>query len=505
MTACSRIPRYLALAALAVLSVQGAPVFAQGQVQAGVSAAVKGEIQVASLGAKVGRIAKSGEDIFLGDRISSGANAGMQVLLLDETVFTIGAQSAITIDEFVYDPTTDTGTVAAEVVRGTFRFVTGRIAQQKPRAMAVKLPVGAIGVRGTIVAGRVDGDSSLVVLLGPGANTDTEERLGRILVSNAGQTVEISRAGFATRIDGVGAPPIEPFRLPAADLRALTRAIDQGAASLRDKGGKDTETQRGQNGSRSGDQREGRSTTTTRRGQPNAKSDQQRNAGPNNGNQQNQGTTPPPSQTTITPPPQENGGNAGSLAGEGQVAANQNANNTINTGGAAQDGDKLVNDATQGDPLNELPPVKNGVATFEELRRIRTGVHTYEIDAPFRQSRLSGADSNIQGKMKFRLDFDFGARTLGGGGSSLNLNTLQNGGNINFVSPIQKRSYLEDTGLASKVLDPNGIDPPEVSGSTIEVRNANGIIAQTVRADIVYKDGFGNQGSGSGESGPRVK
>ena len=505
MIACGRIPRYLALAALAILSTQGAAAFAQDKVQAGVSAAVKGEIQIASVDAGVGRIAKSGEDIFLGDRISSGADAGMQVLLLDETVFTIGAQSAIIIDKFVYDPETDNGAVAAEVVRGTFRFVTGRIAQLKPRAMAVKLPIGAIGVRGTIVAGRVDGDSSLVVLLGPGANTDTEERLGRILVSNAGQTVEISRAGFATRIDGVGAPPVEPFRLPAADLRALTRSIDQGAASVQDKGGKEAEPRRAQNGSQSGDQRKGRGNTTTGQRQSSSTDGKQPNDGPNNTNKQKQGATPSPTQTAGTPTPQDNGGNAGSLAGEGQVAANRNAKDTVNTGGAAQDGDKLVNDATQGDPLNEMPPVKDGVATFEELRRIRTGVHSYEIDAPFRQTSLNGAGSNIQGKMKFRLDFDFGARTLGGGGSSLNLNTLENGGNINFASPIQKRSYLEDTGLASKVLDPNGIDPPEVSGSRIEVRNANGIIAQTVHADIVYKDSFGNQGSGSGESGPRVK
>jgi len=132
MTACKRIPRYMAIAAMVLFfgqAGQGGQAFAQAKVQAGVSAAVQGQIQIASLGAGVDRIAKSGEDIFLGDSISSGENAGMQVLLLDETVFTIGAQSAITIDEFIYDPATGDGTVTAQVVKGAFRFVTGRIAR----------------------------------------------------------------------------------------------------------------------------------------------------------------------------------------------------------------------------------------------------------------------------------------------------------------------------------------------------------------------------------------
>ena len=160
-----------------------APVAAQSQapVQAGVSAAVRGTIEVASIGATVGRLVKSGEDIFLGDKIDSGDRSGMQVLLMDETVFTIGANASLVIDEFVYNPETDTGKVAANVLKGAFRFVTGRVAKRQPSSMTVRLPVGSIGIRGTIAGGRVDGERSLVVLLGPGANTNSGERVGRIL------------------------------------------------------------------------------------------------------------------------------------------------------------------------------------------------------------------------------------------------------------------------------------------------------------------------------------
>jgi hypothetical protein len=87
-----RAPRdllYLLVATTALTPLGYAlPALAQGQ-QAGVSAGVRGEVQLASAGSAagvVGRQVKSGEAIYLGDRIRSGPSAGMQIMLLDETV-----------------------------------------------------------------------------------------------------------------------------------------------------------------------------------------------------------------------------------------------------------------------------------------------------------------------------------------------------------------------------------------------------------------------------------
>ena len=489
------ISRCLALAALVLACGGSYPALAQSKVQAGVSAAVKGEIQIASLGTTVGRIAKSGEDIFLGDKISSGENAGMQILLLDETVFTIGAQSALTIDQFIYDPRTGDGEVAAQVVKGAFRFVTGRIAKRQPQAMAVKLPVGSIGIRGTIAAGRVDGNSSLVVLLGPGANTDTDERVGRILVSNAGETVEISRAGFATMIAGPDAAPVEPFQLPLADLRALTRSLDQSSTPKQEGDGAGSVTGEASEHDASGDQKQDdRAPPAHQNGQAN--NNQPVKNKNNSGGQQAPGPASSSGQLSVA--------STETLAGEGQVAANANADDTLITGDARADGDTLVDDATQGDPVNQLPSVSDGVATFDELRRIQTGTHSFVVDTAFSQTKFNGAASNLSGNMKFQLDIDFGARTFGGDGSELRLDTTAAGGNINITSPIPVRDYLTDTGLATKTLGSDQVDPPEVKGSKIEIRNGNGIIAQTLNANIIYDDGRGNRGAGSGTSPARV-
>src|SRR5574337_612020 len=127
---------------------------------------------------------------------------------------TVGSQ--VVIDEFVYDPRTNAGKLGAEVTKGVFRFVTGKIAHENPSDMNVKLPSGTIGVRGTMVAGRTDPvtQKSTVVLLGEGLDNDTGSPAGAFVVCNAGECVRVNRPGFATTIDGPAATPSTPFRLP---------------------------------------------------------------------------------------------------------------------------------------------------------------------------------------------------------------------------------------------------------------------------------------------------
>lgn len=448
---------------------------AQSKVQAGVSAAVTGRVEVASLDTRVGRVAKSGEDIFLGDHISSAALSGMQVLLLDETVFTIGANSALTIDEFVYNPDTGGGKVAARVLKGAFRFVTGRIAQRRPQAMAVKLPVGSIGVRGTIAAGRVDGDNALVVLLGPGSNTDTEERIGRITVSNAGQSVDITRAGFATMIKGAGAAPIEPFQLPLADLRALTRSLaasSRQAAAGQETGGNQNSTSSQDTSQSDTDAKEAASESEESDGSDGQVADT------------DSGT--------------------GDLAGEDQAAARKNAVATLDAPNVRQEQDRLLEDAVQDQPENLLPDIADGTTSFDELRRIQTGTHNFVIDTAFVQDRINGLETNLPGNMKVTLEVDFGARTLGGGDSSIRLDTTAGGGNIDFNDSIRLNDYSRDGGLVKKTFGDDVGDSPLINGSTLELRNVDGIAAQRLRADMRYDDGQGNKGLGAGDSPSRV-
>jgi hypothetical protein len=260
----ARRDRMVVLAALGLmaLSTAAAAQNAGSAAQAGVAAAVRGEVRQVSfappptadqtVNAPIGRVVASGDRIFLGDRIETGPRAGLQIMLLDETIFTIGPNAAMVIDTFVYDPATDAGEVTASIVKGAFRFVSGRIAKRNPSDMNVKLPVATIGIRGTSVAGEVVEQtpttpaSAEVILLGPGAENNADERAGRVIVDNAGTSIEISRPGFGTTISGSQAPPAPPVRVPPARIAALGGNLAGTGGSGGDQGG-------GQSGQGGGD------------------------------------------------------------------------------------------------------------------------------------------------------------------------------------------------------------------------------------------------------------
>lgn len=214
------------------LFVAGAALAAE---QIGVTAALRGEVvRTASFNqaAAIGQLS-SGQSVFLGDDIKVGAESRMQVMLLDETIFTLGANSVMRIDEFVYDPSDDSrNTLSTSITQGTFRFVSGRISKSQDRAMQVKLPSATIGVRGTSVAGEVTADGAAqVVLLGPSANNSLGLPAGAINVANQAGVVDITRPGFATAIAGIAVAPEPPQQATQQQIRRLEQNLPEEAVS----------------------------------------------------------------------------------------------------------------------------------------------------------------------------------------------------------------------------------------------------------------------------------
>lgn len=120
-------------------------------------------------GTDIGRLAGIGDPIYLNDEISTGADSSLQILLKDQTVFSIGPNSQLIFDEFIYDPTAaDEVSLSASVTKGSFKFISGKISKLKPGAMKLKLPNATASIRGTSVAGRVgdNGASDIVLLTG---------------------------------------------------------------------------------------------------------------------------------------------------------------------------------------------------------------------------------------------------------------------------------------------------------------------------------------------------
>jgi hypothetical protein len=211
--------------------------------QAGVAAAVRGRVEIAVRSGVVGRLVRSGEPVFLGNAITSGPESGLQIMLLDQTTFTIGPDSQITIDEFVYNPRSGAGKVTASVAKGVFRFVTGKVAQRDPAAMEVRLPTGGIGIRGTIAAGRVDRvrrngevvDRQQVILVGPGSRAEGGSRRGSLELTANGASTTINVPGFGSTLIGRDGRWTPPERFAAGLLQQITQTLQIAAGARGDQ------------------------------------------------------------------------------------------------------------------------------------------------------------------------------------------------------------------------------------------------------------------------------
>lgn len=216
-------------AAVSAIALIGA---AQAQ-QIGVNAAVKNSVTIRSENDAAARNAAVGGDVRLKDTIRSGEKSALQVLLLDETVFTVGAKAQLTVDRFIYDPDAGSGEMAASVARGAFRMMSGRTAKN-PRNVSVTTPVASMGVRGTIVEGAVGADvlselagleniyagrtlsddATLIVLRGPGPDNRGFNRDGEVeVVTKAGRVV-LRKPNAAVLIPDIDGEIIGPFDLP---------------------------------------------------------------------------------------------------------------------------------------------------------------------------------------------------------------------------------------------------------------------------------------------------
>ena len=115
---------------------------------AGVTAAVNPEARGTPPGGAV-RTIVLGDNILTDEKIDTGPGGLVQVLLADGTTFTVGPNSSLTIDKFVYDPNANTAQVTASLARGVFRFIGGRTSKTEG-GVEINTPVGTVGIRGAV-------------------------------------------------------------------------------------------------------------------------------------------------------------------------------------------------------------------------------------------------------------------------------------------------------------------------------------------------------------------
>jgi hypothetical protein len=143
-----------------------------------------------------------GSSIAHKERIQTTAAGSVLLLFLDKTSMTIGPNSDLTIDEYVYNPNAGAGKLAATLGKGALRFVGGQISHSGDAE--VKTASAVIGIRGGVAL-----ITPKNVFTGYGSST----------VTSGGSTVTLY-AGEFTQTQGGGTPPTPPGAPPAGFVAA---------------------------------------------------------------------------------------------------------------------------------------------------------------------------------------------------------------------------------------------------------------------------------------------
>ena len=151
-------------------------------------------------------------DIFSYDTVKTG-NGKVGIQFIDQTRVDVTEHSKLLIDEFIYDPNTNTGSLSLKATLGTVRYASGQIAKNSAQNVKISTPTATIAVRGTDFAMTVDEIGSSTIILLPSCDSDGMCYVGEIEVQTDAGFVIMNQAFQATTVSTPESRPLKPVIL----------------------------------------------------------------------------------------------------------------------------------------------------------------------------------------------------------------------------------------------------------------------------------------------------
>lgn len=197
---------------------------ASAKEEVGWVAALEGEADALRAGETRRVSLSAGDAVFLGDHVRTLTASKMKLLLRDDSVLTLAAETEMTLDEQVVPEGTG-GESYISLLVGTVRALVSERYGEPGARFEMETPTAVAAVRGTqFIASHDTGlDETVVVGL-------TDITTVRSKTDSTGEHKVLLGAGETTRI-GRGAYPLAPTRMPDDVLRSLTSATALTSAS----------------------------------------------------------------------------------------------------------------------------------------------------------------------------------------------------------------------------------------------------------------------------------
>ena len=151
-------------------------------------------------------------DVFSYDTVKTGKGQ-VGIKFIDDTRVDVTEHSKLIIDEFVYDPNTNTGKLSLKATLGTVRYASGQIAKNSAQNVDIKTPTATIAVRGTDFAMTVNEIGGSTIVLLPSCDGNGFCYVGEIEVQTDAGFVIMNQAFQVTSVETIESKPLKPVIL----------------------------------------------------------------------------------------------------------------------------------------------------------------------------------------------------------------------------------------------------------------------------------------------------
>lgn len=100
--------------------------------------------------------ARTGEKVLKNDLLKTGKASSLSMVFKDDTLLSLGPESEVAINEFLFSPAQGQLSIVTRMIKGTCAYISGIIGKLSPESVRFETPVANIGIRGTKFAVSVE-------------------------------------------------------------------------------------------------------------------------------------------------------------------------------------------------------------------------------------------------------------------------------------------------------------------------------------------------------------
>jgi len=90
-----------------------------------------------------------GAKIHSGDILETGPEGSLGVIFRDDSTLSMGPETRIVIDDFLFSPGEGQLSFVSKISKGTAAYLSGKISKLSPGTARVETPLAVLGIRGT--------------------------------------------------------------------------------------------------------------------------------------------------------------------------------------------------------------------------------------------------------------------------------------------------------------------------------------------------------------------